>query len=65
MPDFANVGKLFFVTKAIYIVGGTSGVAAAAWPTDWFSSASQVAQYVFDAYFIAFVDAVNFGTLCL
>tara|TARA_A100001037_G_C15152091_1_gene640030 strand:- start:8157 stop:8318 length:162 start_codon:yes stop_codon:yes gene_type:complete len=52
------------MTKAIYILGATSGVATASWPLDWFSSVSTIAQFVFDAYFISFMDAVNFGTLC-
>tara|TARA_B100000686_G_C16210302_1_gene675069 strand:- start:324 stop:497 length:174 start_codon:yes stop_codon:yes gene_type:complete len=52
------------VTKTIYILGATSGIAAVGWPLDWFSSAPAIAQFVFDAYFINFVDAVNFSTLC-
>ena len=64
MPSFADFGNICFVTKAIYILGATSGVAAVSTPVDWLSSASRVGQYVFDAYFIAFIDAVNFGTLC-
>ncbi|MBS38101.1 MAG: hypothetical protein CMO26_19510 [Thiotrichales bacterium] len=61
---FPDVTILWFMTKAIYILGATSGVATASWPLDWFSSVSTIAQFVFDAYFISFMDAVNFGTLC-
>jgi hypothetical protein len=64
LPSFVDFGKLCSVTKAIYILGATSGVAAISAPVDWLSSASRVGQYVFDAYFIAFIDAANFGTLC-
>ncbi len=70
MPVLANFGKLRRVTKVIYMLGTisglgvTSGLVAAGWPVDWISSAFQLGQYVFDAYFIAFIDAVNFGTLC-
>ena len=70
MPELADISKLCLVTKAMYILGTasglgvTSGLLAASWPVDWLSSVSQLGQYVFDAYFIVFVDAVNFGTLC-
>jgi hypothetical protein len=52
------------VTKTIYILGATSSITAVGWPLDWFSSAPAIAQFVLDAYFINFLDAVNFGTLC-
>lgn len=70
MPVLADFGKLRLVTKAIYMLGAvsglgvTSGLVAAGWPVDWGNTAIQLGQYVFDAYFIAFIDAVNFGTLC-
>lgn len=51
--------------KAVYVLGGVSGVATAAAPVDWEGSVLRAAQYVFDAYFIAFIDAVSFGTLCI
>lgn len=52
------------MTKVLLASGAASGVMAATWPLDWYGSAARVAQFVFDAYFVAFIDAVNFGTLC-
>ena len=48
------------------LLGGASVVAAvAAFGMDLGGgSISRVARHVFDSYFIAFFDAVNFGTLC-
>ena len=38
--------------------------AVAAFGMDPGGAVSRVARHVFDSYFIAFFDAVNFGTLC-
>ena len=47
------------------LLGGALAVAAAAaFHVDLGGLASRVARSVFDSYFIAFFDAVNFGTLC-
>ena len=47
------------------LLGGASVVAAvAASGMDLEGPVSRVARHVFDSYFIAFFDAVNFGTLC-
>ena len=57
--------KLGNMLKAAYVLSGVSGVATVAAPVDWEGPVLRVAQYVFDAYFIAFIDAVSFGTLCI
>ena len=47
------------------LLGGASVVAAvAAFGMDPGGAVSRVARHVFDSYFLAFFDAVNFGTLC-
>lgn len=47
------------------LLGGAAVVAAvAASGMDPGGPVSRVARHVFDSYFIAFFDAVNFGTLC-
>ena len=47
------------------LLGGASVAAAvAAFGMDPGGAVSRVARHVFDSYFIAFFDAVNFGTLC-
>lgn len=47
------------------LLGGASVAAAVvAAGMDPGGSISRVARHVFDSYFIAFFDAVNFGTLC-
>ena len=49
--------------KAAYAIGGVSGVATVAAPVDWGGSVLRATQHVFDAYFIAFINAASFGTL--
>lgn len=51
--------------KTVYVLGGVSGVATVAAPVDWEGSVLRAAQYAFDAYFIAFINAVSSGTLCI
>lgn len=50
--------------KAVLMAGASTGAVVALSSNQWADAAVGVGQYVLDAYFIAFVDAVSFGTLC-